>query len=373
MLYEKNILRGVGHDGTIEPILFTTFATPHVGTLFRGNKKRAKLFNFIGRTLLGQSGRDLFLVGTNSGSEVEKENLSILEQMADSTSCYYKALELFKHLVLYANATNDYTVPFFTAYISKKDPFKDHKRVHIVYHTKPSDKEDGSNSPPSPTIAELDTSNCRYHAEEIPERATTPEEQARSLVRCNEWISSRTKFYLTLCVVGPFIIPAALFGFGVTSIISDLRVQQWNNTYNASSAKPTWLQTLTGSTVDIPKVDAVSQDVLKSAYRLADMNSNDKNEDKDQVHGEKTKANSLVTAQSEPIDLQLFDPAIPDLNLDPHVVRMIESLNKLPWDKHIVRFHKISTHEEIVNSRHNADGPGKEHLKYWAQGLSSKL
>lgn len=291
----------------------------------------------IGRTLLGQSGRDLFLLNetfspSTNDDQGQPDARPILAQMADQNSSSYKGLALFKHLVLYANATNDHTVPFFTAYITAKDPFKVPKHVRIVYQNRKPDAKGHVGERPLP---EIDVSKSRYIG--IPKQIAdevlpTPPRKPKG------WISPKTQFYLTLFTVGPIVLPIAVAVLSVSTIASDLRVRLFNGK-NQDTQSPE---------LDTDEIDSDTQDELEDSQK-----------------------ETLLVSTAD--TLQLFDPAIPSLNLDPMVVDMIDSLNKLPWDKHIVRFHRLNTHDEIVNSMHNSGGPGKDLIEHWAKGLSSKL
>lgn len=290
----------------------------------------------IGRTLLGQSGRDLFLLNETfspsaSEDEGQPDARPILAQMADPHSSSYKGLALFKHLVLYANATNDHTVPFFTAYITAKDPFKMPKHVHIVYKNRKPDTKGHAGERPLP---EIDVTKSRYIGIPRPASDVAPPPSRKP----KGWISSKTQFYLTLFTVGPILLPIAVAVLSVSTIASDLRVRLFNGKNQDTQS----------SDSDTDKSDPDIQDEL-----------------------EEPQKESLLVSTAE--TLQLFDPAIPSLNLDPMVVNMIDSLNKLPWDKHIVRFHRLNTHDEIVNSMRSSGGPGQDLIEHWAKGLSSKL
>lgn len=189
----KNVADGPGTSikwkNKLEPILYTSFATPHLGSKFQGSKVRAKVLNVLGSSLLGYSGRDLFfgpntqyglkartlnasissyepsnapenadtsLPATNSKTPLREQSSKdvldephkyvldnpsknrldtdddtpILLQLADPDSSYIKGLQLFEKCIAYANAVNDRSVPFHTAYMTDCNPFK--KRGHVI-------------------------------------------------------------------------------------------------------------------------------------------------------------------------------------------------------------------------------------------------
>ncbi|GMG41885.1 unnamed protein product [Ambrosiozyma monospora] len=82
-----------GFFNEIEPCIFTTFATPHLGVrFFKTERCWDRIANFLGTHFLGQSGRDLFI-----------HNSDILPQLAERNSKYFKALTMFKKRILLAN------------------------------------------------------------------------------------------------------------------------------------------------------------------------------------------------------------------------------------------------------------------------------
>ncbi|KAF1962206.1 lipid particle protein [Byssothecium circinans] len=112
LLYSKGIFE------TVQPVQFTTFATPHLGvrTPLRGYHNH--VWNVLGARTLSFSGRQLF--GIDSFRDTGRPLLSVL---ADADSIFMRALAQFKHRSLYANIANDRTVTYYTASISQTDPF----------------------------------------------------------------------------------------------------------------------------------------------------------------------------------------------------------------------------------------------------------
>lgn len=103
----------------IHPFVFMTVASPHLGIQFYSNSFFSSYIlnpikNFLGSTLLGTSGRELFIMGGGS-----KEPILVRLSKGE----YLYALSLFKHRIVMANVKNDRTVAFYTAFISDKDPF----------------------------------------------------------------------------------------------------------------------------------------------------------------------------------------------------------------------------------------------------------
>jgi hypothetical protein len=125
---------------SVRPVNFTTFATPHVG-LPMYDSFRSKMFRSLGPRLLSRTGAQFYAVDKWS-----PRGRPLLQVMADpgkscllTFSCstamsderhtdqiFYKALLLFPHLTIFANAVNDITVPYVTSAIESSDPFISH-------------------------------------------------------------------------------------------------------------------------------------------------------------------------------------------------------------------------------------------------------
>ncbi|KAF8637665.1 hypothetical protein AX17_002733 [Amanita inopinata Kibby_2008] len=105
----------------VEPINFNTIATPHIG-LPRYPSFISRMFSHLGPKLLSRTGEQFYCADRWS-----PRGRPLLEVMADPERAFYQGLALFKHIRLYANATNDITVPYVTAAIELEDPFIDHE------------------------------------------------------------------------------------------------------------------------------------------------------------------------------------------------------------------------------------------------------
>ena len=126
--YTIGLLYSRGWFDKIDPVNFTTFATPHLGvrTPLRGYHSR--IWNALGSRTLSTSGRQLFLI--DSFRDTGRPILSVL---ADPSSIFVKALTRFRHRVLYANVINDRSAPYYTTAITQYDPFVDPGAVQIEY------------------------------------------------------------------------------------------------------------------------------------------------------------------------------------------------------------------------------------------------
>lgn len=112
LLYQRGLFE------TVEPCNYTTFASPHAGTLALGDNLVARLFNKIGPWFLAYTSQQLFLA-----DRLPPSHRPLLETMADPDLDFYKALQSFKSRTLYANVVNDHRTEWYTSGIDTIDPF----------------------------------------------------------------------------------------------------------------------------------------------------------------------------------------------------------------------------------------------------------
>ncbi|KAH6019973.1 hypothetical protein HBI83_109190 [Parastagonospora nodorum] len=122
LLYSRGVFE------KIQPVNFTTFATPHLGVRTPLRGYHSHIWNILGARTLSMSGRQLF--GIDKFRETGRSLLSVL---ADSNSIFIKGLAQFQHRSLYANVVNDRTVTYYTAGISQTDPFVKPENVTMNY------------------------------------------------------------------------------------------------------------------------------------------------------------------------------------------------------------------------------------------------
>jgi hypothetical protein len=126
--YAIGLLNARGWLDKLEPMNFTTFATPHVGVRAPLKGWKDGIFNVLGARTISQSGRQMFLI--DSFRDTGRPLLSVL---ADPESIFIKGLKKFQRKSIYANIVNDRSVLFYTSAISKVDPFHDLEKVNINY------------------------------------------------------------------------------------------------------------------------------------------------------------------------------------------------------------------------------------------------
>ena len=118
--YALGLLEARGWLDKLEPVNFTTFASPHVGVRTPLAGILSAVWNILGARTVSMSGRQLFMI--DSFRDTGKPLLSVL---ADPDTIFIRALARFKHRCLYSNIVNDRTAVFYTTCISDTDPFND--------------------------------------------------------------------------------------------------------------------------------------------------------------------------------------------------------------------------------------------------------
>lgn len=126
--YAIGLLDARGWLAKLEPVNFTTFATPHVGVRAPATGLKGHIWNGLAPRLLSASGKQLFLI--DSFRETGKP---LLEVLADPESIFIQALAKFKRRSAYANIVNDHSAVFYTTCISAVDPFKDLDSLNLNY------------------------------------------------------------------------------------------------------------------------------------------------------------------------------------------------------------------------------------------------
>ncbi|CAG8599997.1 63_t:CDS:2 [Paraglomus occultum] len=124
--YAIGALSDDGFFKEVEPWLFTTFATPHLGIRREDDTTYNKVFNWVSSRILSKTGEQLQLV------DEYEDDKPLIHVLADPGKVFYKALSTFKYRKLYANTYNDRTVPFWTAAIVDVNPFDNMDKLNIT-------------------------------------------------------------------------------------------------------------------------------------------------------------------------------------------------------------------------------------------------
>ncbi|THV05529.1 DUF676-domain-containing protein [Dendrothele bispora CBS 962.96] len=118
--YVVGILLQKGFFDNVTPVNFNTLATPHLG-LVRYPSFFSTVSSKLGPKLLSRTGEQFF-----ASDKWSTTGRPLLDIMSDPDFVFYQALARFQTIRIYANATNDRTVPYVTAAIETEDPFAEH-------------------------------------------------------------------------------------------------------------------------------------------------------------------------------------------------------------------------------------------------------
>ena len=209
--YAIGLLYKNGLFDEIEPVNFTTFATPHLGVRTPKLGYRAYIWNVLGSRTLSTSGQQMFLI-----DDFRQSGRPLLSIMADENSIFVKGLQAFKNKSLYANTQNDRSVPYYTAGISRTDPFIDMEKVEV--HYVPGQKD--------PVV--LDPSH--------PVSPRKPKQNDLSTYERFSLISQQTRTTLPFYAVFFTLLPIAIPTFLVNSVYQSYKSAQRVKLHEAGQA-----------------------------------------------------------------------------------------------------------------------------------------
>ncbi|EEQ91767.1 lipase/serine esterase [Blastomyces dermatitidis ER-3] len=348
--YAIGLLYAKGYFDKIQPVNFTTFATPHVGV--RSPARKNHFWNVLGARTISASGRQLFMI--DSFRDTGKPLLSVL---ATPGSIFMMGLAKFKHRSLYANIVNDKAAVFYTTGISKTDPFMELDKYQINY------LQDYS-----PVIVN-------------PHRYITVKSQKES-APFRRWMIARSMSFLTglplyvfLCIFVPiasilYLINAAIqtirskrrirsheegksgvfFGsYKVPLVVEEMRnvVEDMYETVNATQ-KPEYLfrdDDDTAESISSPKsqsqssIPGIEQSLSISSRKPLNQAGN----------GGIVDRSASSSSLSPPPESKIGVPETPTLALTPLQFAIIDSLNSVGFRKYPVHIHKVfHSHAAII-------------------------
>ncbi|KAJ7334116.1 DUF676-domain-containing protein [Mycena albidolilacea] len=119
MLYSR------GFFESVEAVNFTSFTTPHAG--IPPHPHTSRVLFWIGSTVFGRSGKQLHLRDNWADT-----GYPLLQAIAHPDFAFYHGLSKFRKINIYANAINDFTVPYFSGAFEEADPFAEHPERDII-------------------------------------------------------------------------------------------------------------------------------------------------------------------------------------------------------------------------------------------------
>ncbi|KAI1811551.1 DUF676-domain-containing protein [Poronia punctata] len=329
LLYAKGVL------DQIEPMNFTTFATPHLGVRTPLRGWYDNVWNEIGARTLSESGRQLFIV--DKFRDTGRPLLSIL---AEPDSIFMTGLKRFKRRILYSNVINDRTVNHYTSMISKTDPYTDMSKIKVNgvkgYDNVVLDPADPVSFPPS--------------ANE-PKSTTTG-----SIVSGGLSYVKNGPFLLALTVFLPLGVTAFMINSVVQTVRSTRRIQQHEKGLAGIEIEkyrmPIWIDGLRGTVED-------AYENINSSQQQSYLSASD-DEDYD---------TTLNPAESGIIDdeRRQSHPHLPTLALAPCQFKMIADLDQVGWRKFPVWIQKARHSHAAIIVRTEKPGFSEGYIvmKHW--------
>ncbi|KAI4710118.1 hypothetical protein J4E89_005350 [Alternaria sp. Ai002NY15] len=321
----------------IQPVNFTTFATPHLGVRTPLKGYHSHIWNVLGARTLSMSGRQLF--GVDKFRDTDRSLLAVL---ADSESIFIRGLAQFKHRSLYANVVNDRTVTYYTAGISQTDPFVDPDDIKINYIP---DYED----------VIVDGQHPVSHKE--PEE---PPALSQRLVQGTWTILGRTGIVAALTV----LVPIGVSAFLINSAFQSIRSQQRIRLHEEGRSGIDYARYRIPLMINAVRREAEgmyenanhgqSQEYLSESYEHVGSGS-----------PRKDKSRSDVDSIQE--QKEAATPTFPTLALTQEQFGMIEALDNVGFTKHPVYIHNHRHSHAAIVVRMNKPSfnEGKVVIKHW--------
>ncbi|KAI4196861.1 MAG: hypothetical protein LQ350_006281 [Teloschistes chrysophthalmus] len=338
--YAIGLLYSKGYFEKIQPVNFTTFASPHLGVRTPLWGYHNHLWNAFASRTLSSSGRQLFTIDTFRDTK-----RPILLVLADPDSIFMRALSLFRNRTLYANITNDRSVPYYTASITATDPFVDLDAVDIRYLDKYSSTILNPENPVPPKASQ----------EVVP--------FYNRLAANSQNLLTRVPLYTALAALIPLATVVWTINSGVQSFRSNQRIQLHEQGEGLNSYRIPLL--MSGNT---------ARSTISGAFRR--VNSAHGHDYLPESDGEESSETpptaSREKAEAPMPNLELKRTTsrkadFPTLALSDEQFEMIRNLDAVGWKKNLVhiRNHRHTHAAIIVRIAKPAFDEGKVVVRHW--------
>ncbi|KAI4688048.1 uncharacterized protein J4E84_004976 [Alternaria hordeiaustralica] len=321
----------------IQPVNFTTFATPHLGVRTPLKGYHSHIWNVLGARTLSMSGRQLF--GVDKFRDTDRSLLAVL---ADPESIFIRGLAQFKHRSLYANVVNDRTVTYYTAGISQTDPFVDPDDIKINY---------------IPDYEDVIVDGKHPVSQKEPEE---PPALSQRLVQGTWTILGRTGIVAALTV----LVPIGVSAFLINSAFQSIRSQQRIRLHEEGRSGIDYARYRIPLMINAVRREAEgmyenanhvqSQEYLSESYEHVGSASPRKDESRSDVDSIQEQKESAT-------------PTFPTLALTQEQFGMIEALDNVGFTKHPVYIHNHRHSHAAIVVRMNKPSfnEGKVVIKHW--------
>ncbi|AMD22981.1 HHR212Cp [Eremothecium sinecaudum] len=297
----------------LKPTIYMTFATPHLGVQYYFPKDRThpakkaalSFMDIIGPHLSGQSGRQLFLKNEDDDTLVRLTEAHFLETLGQ-----------FKYRICIANVRNDFTVAFYTSYITNYDPFieTDNKIKYTFEKALPTD----GILERSPLIVDM--------------KMLDPKQEKPKVKR--PWYAALTR--MTIMVLIFLIIFPVFFVSIAGSIYSYTVTTLLHNNITRGEILPTIRSKLSKrNTISDVEENKVDEKIILNTQSTPSTAS-----DKDHTTWEQF----IRKYSTDQIPLEHF----PKLPFDSKRTTMVQNLNKLSWIRIPIYIKAPNAHEGII-------------------------
>jgi len=342
--YAIGLMYSNGLFDRIQPVNFTTFATPHIGVRTPKLGYRGYIWNFLGAKTLSTSGQQLFLV-----DDFRKSGRHLLSIMADPSSIFMKGLGLFKNKWLYANTMNDRSVPYYTAMFSRVDEYSHLDKIEVNYlkdQPQPGEVILDPDHPVTPRKSLYDEMTAYQRLSTVPRRA-----------------ASVLPYYIIIFTLFPLAFPVFMANAGYQTYKSAQRVR------DHESGKAFKLDRYR------VKLLEEAQAVQDRVYgRLADSQREEYLPSPppegetlpEHKEGEELQGAELSRRESRREKSHFKILALKEQQFD-----MIANLDELGFTKYPVHIHKVQhTHAAVVvRTQKESFNEGKVVVKHWVEKL----
>ncbi|KAI9824897.1 MAG: hypothetical protein M1832_001502 [Thelocarpon impressellum] len=326
--YAIGLLFSRGWFEKIQPVNFTTFATPHLGVRTPSLGLHNTLWNALGARTLSMSGRQLFTIDDFRGS-----GRPLLSVMADPDSIFVRALAAFRKRSLYANIVNDRTAVFYTTSISSSDPFVDLDAVKVHYVPGYEDVIVDGSHPVSPLAV----------SDEAP---TLP----RRILKAGATLVTRAPTVAALVL----LLPIGAVAFLLNSAVQSVRSSQRIRLHEAGKA---------GVGIASYRIPLMVEDVQSAVEGvLEDLNHGGQEAE---YLPASSSSSSRSTAKPEK-----QTPRLPTLALSDAQFAMIRALDAVGFRKYPVHIHNDRhSHAAMIVRRKNRPSfdEGKVVMRFWLE------
>jgi hypothetical protein len=353
--YAIGLLHHKGWLDKIQPVNFTTFATPHLGVRTPLIGYANHLWNVLGARTLSTSGRQLFTV--DSFRDTGRPLLSIL---ADPDSIFIRALARFEHRSLYTNIVNDRSAVYYTTGISRTDPYAHIERLELNCL---DEYEPVLLDPKEPFSIRKDDNLPSFYTR---------------IAGGSQTFLKRLPMFLALAVIIPVATIAFLINSTIQTLRSRRRIQLHETDYEGRG--------FSGYRVPFMVQDA--QQAIEDAFENVNSAQRqeylpDGSEEMTYVENEPQQIfhESLPDSVADPVPFEKSETTplvrttsqqerhleFPTLALTPAQFAMIKALDDVGFRKYPVHIHKSSHSHAAIIMRHNRSSfeEGKLVVAHW--------